>query len=86
MKFNPIKKALYTDSDKLIKKLHCPYKKQWDNLSENDEKSKKCLTCNEVVVDTQFFSEKELVEMVKENPDVCVKVDLLQDNIRVVTI
>ncbi len=86
MKFNPIKKAIYTDNDKLIKKLDCPYKKQWDGLSEYNEKSRKCLTCNNLVVDTKYLSEEKLVNMVKENPDICIKVDLLQDNIRVVTI
>ena len=34
MKFNPLTKTLYTDDNKLIKKMYCPYTlRQWSDFS-----------------------------------------------------
>jgi hypothetical protein len=36
------------------------------------------------VVDTNFFSDKELVEMVKNNANICFKVSLDQKNVTII--
>ena len=49
MKFNPNTGKLFTDQGELIKKLHCPLQKTFDEL-----KNGYCNSCNKYVVDTNY--------------------------------
>ena len=83
MKFNPITKELYTDKDDFIKSLHCPFKVRWELLDPNNSYSKNCSHCERSIFDTQLFSDEEIYDMVKLNPNTCLKIDLNQNNIKV---
>ena len=84
MKFDPIKKEVYTDTGKLIKKMNCPYQMNWDNLELTNSNSRKCEICNQLIVNTELFSDIELLEMVNGNPETCLKIDLNQKNIKII--
>ncbi|WP_027004033.1 hypothetical protein [Hugenholtzia roseola] len=84
MKFDPIKKEVYTDKGEFIKKMNCPYKMNWDNLEQSTTGFRKCANCNHLIVDTELLTDYELLKMVKENPDTCLKIDLNQQNIKLV--
>ena len=85
MKFDPLKKELYTDTGELIKKLNCPYKMKWDDLGLAKRGYRKCSNCNHLIVDTELFTDNQILKMVKDNPDTCLKIDLNQNNINIVT-
>jgi hypothetical protein len=86
MKFNPITKDVFSDNGQFIKQLNCPFKKIWDNLLNTNESHKKiCDTCNHDIIDTSKFDDKKLIEIVKKNPDTCLKIDLNQHNIKIFT-
>jgi len=85
MKFDPIKLEVYTETGELIKKMHCPYKINWNNLEPVEFRFRICTYCNQSIVDTELFTETELLEMVKHNPDTCLKIDLNQQNLKIVT-
>lgn len=86
MKFNPITKTLYTDNGQLIKKMHCPYPSlRWNDLSAIDGSIDKiCSLCESNIVETKEFSGEALLKLLEEEPDTCLKVDLNQENIRIV--
>ncbi len=84
MKFDPIKKEVYTDKDEFVKKMNCPYKMNWDKLERANSTMRKCSNCDHLIVDTEFLSDDELLSMVKLNPYTCLKIDLNQHNIKII--
>ncbi|KAF0128497.1 MAG: hypothetical protein FD155_3239 [Bacteroidetes bacterium] len=85
MKFNPLTKEIYTDKDEFVKTMNCPYKMSWDNLEAAYSNMRKCATCNHLIVDTEVLTDDELLKMVRQNPATCLKIDLNQQNIKIVT-
>ena len=84
MKFNPITKELYTDKDDFIKSLQCPLKINWELLDPHNLYSKKCSHCERSIIDTQFFSDEEINEIVSLTPNTCLKIDLNQNNVKII--
>lgn len=77
-------KSLYTDDGTVIKKLECPFRKNWGSLKPTvDDRRKHCNSCDRMVIDTQYYLEEELVRMVKQDSGTCFKVNLLQENITI---
>lgn len=85
MKFDPIKKELFTENGEFIKKMNCPYKVNWDNLEKSNSLSRRCLNCDQQIVDTEHLSDDALLIMMRENPNTCLKINLNQNNIKVIT-
>ena len=85
MKFNPITKDIYTDKDVYVKTLNCPYKMIWDELETTNSTIRKCANCNHFIIDTEFLSDDELLKIVRQNPDTCLKINLNQLNIKTVS-
>lgn len=83
MKFNPITKELRTDTGEFIKKLGCPYKMTWSELEPIQEGVRNCNQCNHSVIDSALFDGQKLLAIVQENPDTCLKVDLMQSNLKI---
>ena len=84
MKFNPVTKHLFTDGNQLIKKLNCPFNLNWEDLElTKSQGRKRCQLCNKEIIDTENMTESYLVQKMKQNPNLCLKVDLDQANIRV---
>jgi hypothetical protein len=86
MKFNPTIKKLYTDENKLIKKMHCPYPSlKWGDLSSIDgSMSRFCSICESNVIDTKEYSDTALLQLLQEEPSTCLKIDFNQENLRIV--
>lgn len=84
MKFDPINKKVYTDAGEFVKQMHCPYKMQWDQLEAVGGAHRKCSKCDHLIVDTGVMSDDELLKMVRDNPDTCLKIDLNQSNLNII--
>lgn len=86
MKFNPITSEVFTDEDKFLKKLFCPYNVDWDELEKTSNSTfRKCTNCDHLIVDTSFLTDDELLSMIKQNPKTCLKIDLNQHNLKIVS-
>lgn len=84
MKFNPITQQLFTDSGILVKVLHCPLFKRWDDLTDIAlSQNKLCDSCNHNVLETSLLKEDELLNLLQVNPNTCLKVYLNQTNITI---
>jgi hypothetical protein len=84
MKFNPLTKAIYTDSGELIKTMSCPYKVRWDNLDPTTSPTRKCTNCDHFILDTAALTDEELLKTVRQNPNTCLKIDLNQHNLNII--
>jgi hypothetical protein len=85
MKFDPLAKDIYTDNGVFVKTMNCPYKMTWDNLETTNSTMRKCTNCNHLIVDTERLSDEDLLKIVRQNPDTCLKIDLNQDNLKIVS-
>lgn len=85
MKFNPLTKEIYTEEGVFVKTMKCPYKMSWENLEASNSNMRKCAACDHLIVDTEFFTDDELLKMVRQNHATCLKIDLNQHNIKIVT-
>ena len=85
MKFNPITKEIYTDKNEFVKRMNCPYKINWDNLEDTNSTSRKCENCNHLILDTEFLTDYNLLIMIRDNPNICLKIVLNHHNIKVVS-
>ena len=87
MKFNPLTNTLYTDNNKLIKKIYCPYPSlKWGDLSSvvDDSMNRFCAICESNVVETKEFTDVALLKLLQEEPETCLKIDFNQKNLRIV--
>jgi hypothetical protein len=85
MKFDPISKSVFTDKDEFVKKLSCPYKMNWDDLARTNDTKRKCSNCGHFILDTEYLTDEELLSIVSKNPDTCLKIDLTQANIKIIS-
>ncbi len=87
MKLNMITRQLYTNDGTLLKKLHCPYGVTWQSLTDTDSlDAKACDICKRIVYDTASMTDESVLRQVRQDHDTCLKVDLNQSNLRIVSI
>jgi hypothetical protein len=88
MKFNPIKRILYTDKGDIIKKLDCPYKVHFSepvtDAAPVDEHT--CHICNGQIIDVKNYQESDLVKLSSNGSNVCFKIDTASPDLRIVYI
>lgn len=76
MKYNPITKTLFTDDNQFLKKMHCPFKMDWNSLESKSPNARSCTNCQKQIYDAMQFSDNGLLDLFKQNPDTCVKIDI----------
>lgn len=85
MKFNPYTQRLFASNGQLLKQLHCSLQKEWQALGAGGEKgARHCDHCSRDVLDSALLNETELRQRLQADPALCLKVELLQDNIEVI--
>jgi hypothetical protein len=83
MRFNPCTSELFTNDGQLIKRLHCPYRIQWEQLGKGpDEQQRQCSQCNHSILDTSYYSEEQLLSIIAANPSTCLQVNIQHPEIR----
>ena len=84
MKFNPHTNRLFTDDNRLIKQLVCPYRANWMRFTAtSDPKARLCDVCDHRVTDTALMTEDEVVALMAADADACLKVDFDQDSLTI---
>ena len=84
MKIKPSTKEIYTDTGKFVKRLNCPIHVKWNAMKKNGDRSKICVKCNKTIYDTDSLNDPDLVKLIKNDPQACLKVNLNQDNVKII--
>ena len=72
------KRILISRSGKVLKEIDCPEKVRSQHLQESSlEGVSLCIKCDKKIIDTDFLSEKELEAALTEDPDLCLKINLV---------
>jgi hypothetical protein len=85
MKFNPITKGVYSDNGQFLKQMSCPYNVSWVDLQPVNNTARKCSKCDHLIIDTSCLDDAVLVQMLNSNPNACLKLDLNQKNIKIIS-
>lgn len=85
MKFDPLTKQVYTDKGEFVKTMHCPFKMSWDKLEPINSTLRKCSNCDFLIVDTGVLEDDDILKIVRQNPDTCLKINLNQHNIKILS-
>jgi hypothetical protein len=85
MKFDPITKDVYTDNGEFVKTLNCPFKIGWDNLEDTKTSFRNCPNCKHLIIDTESLTDESLILIVRQNPKTCLKIDLNQHNLKIIS-
>lgn len=84
LNFDPINGILSDVRGQFLKRIHCPMLKVWQDLSQDIEGNignRFCDSCANVVLDTAYMTSKEIVDVVKNDHQVCLRIGLDQENI-----
>ena len=81
---NIIDEKIFTHEGKYLKTIQCPKKISASDLKQKDEQTFYCNNCEKDIIDTQYISEKELVNILKKNKDTCLKISRLNPMFRFV--
>lgn len=85
MKFNPLSNRLFTDDGRLIKRLHCPVRVDWSGLRPGSDHSSRCCdVCRHQITDTALFTDEQILTILADNPEACLKVNLAQNNLTII--
>jgi hypothetical protein len=85
MQFDPITKYVYSDNGTFLKKMYCPYNVNWMELDSSNSSYRKCSKCDHSIVDSKYLDDMDLVRLIENNPNTCLRIDLNQENIKIVS-
>jgi hypothetical protein len=85
MQFDPITKYLYSDNGIFFKKMYCPYNVNWMELDSTNSTYRKCSKCDHLIVDSKYLDDVDLVHLIESNPNACLRLDMNQENIKIVS-
>ena len=81
---NIIDKKIFTQEGKYLKTIQCPKKILASDLEQKDKQTLYCNNCEKDILDTQYMSEKELINILKKNKETCLKISRLNPMFRFV--
>ena len=81
---NIIDKKIFTQEGKYLKTIECPKKILASDLEQKDTQTLYCNNCEKDIIDTQYISEIELINILTKNKETCLKISRLNPMFRFV--
>ena len=84
--FDPVNRMLYDSHGQTLKHVSCTKLKSWEKLVQegsSEEKQRFCDSCDRAVLDTEQMTPTEIIQTVYDDPDVCFRIQLGQNNIEI---
>ena len=85
MRFNPETRILRTNKGELIKEMHCPLQKRWDEMTPigSDDRARLCGGCGKSVHSTDGLTDVEVLRLMRKNSEACLMVRLDSPNLTI---
>lgn len=85
MIFRPATKQLFSDDGVLIKEMFCPKNVKWKDLLQSGSSANRiCSICKKQIFDTANYTDHQIIELVRNDPGICLKINPDQDNIKII--
>ena len=81
---NIIDKNIYTDDGSFLKKIECPKNISVSDLNTQSNNRLLCNQCEKNIIDAQVISEDNLIKVLKEDKNTCLKISRLNPMFRFV--
>ena len=81
---NIIDNNIYTEKGELLKKIDCPKKVSIKDLRKDKDKSLYCKNCEKNILDTEYMSKENLINILKKDKNTCLKISRLNPMFRFV--
>lgn len=79
-----IDKDIFTETGELLKTINCPKKVSMKDLIKDKDKSFYCKNCEKNIIDTEYMSEENLINILKKDKNTCLKISRLNPMFRFV--
>ena len=70
-------KKIYAEDGTYLKTINCPLNVSNQDLRQISETKFSCEKCAKEVVQTDFLTEGEIIDLLTTNPDTCLKISVL---------
>jgi hypothetical protein len=67
---------IYSDNGEWLKKMACPKAVSYREMKQISDQAAMCRECDRLVHNTDFMSESDIVELLKYDPEACVKISI----------
>jgi hypothetical protein len=67
---------IYAENGEWLKKMACPMPVSYREMKQISEQAAMCRECNRMVQNTDFMSENDIVKLLKEDPQACLKISI----------
>ena len=74
---------IYAEDGTYLKTINCPLNVSDQDLHQISETKFSCEKCAKEVVQTDFLTEKQIIDLLTTNPDTCLKISLFDPLFRV---
>jgi len=81
---NIIDKKIFTKEGEYLKSINCPKKVSFEDLKNEKDKSLYCHNCEKAILDTDYISEDKLIDKLKKDKNICLKISRLNPMFRIV--
>lgn len=84
--FDPVNRILFDSRGQILKQVNCPRLKSWEHLDPIGARAigqRLCVSCDRAVLDTEQMTASEVVAAVNDDPEVCFRIRLDQENIEI---
>ncbi len=85
MRFNPETRILRTNTGDLIKEMHCPLQKRWEEMTPigSDDRARHCGGCEKSVHSTEGLTDAEVLRLMRKDREACLMVRLDSPNLTI---
>ena len=75
-------KTIFADDGTMLKVIDCPKEVSGSELTKTSDFEFHCSGCKKKVVATDFLCEEQIVEMLSESPETCLKISCFDPRFR----
>ena len=68
---------MYSANGRMIKDISCPKRVQKSDFKDVTKPVLNCTECNQNIINTDFLSEGDIVDLLKDNVDTCLSINLM---------
>lgn len=67
---------IYAENGEWLKKIACPKPVRYREMKQISDQAAMCRECDRMVHNTDFMSESDIVELLKDDPEACLKISI----------
>lgn len=67
---------IYAENGEWLKKMACPKPVSYREMKQISDQAAMCRECDRLVHNTDFMSESDIVELLKDYPEDCLKISI----------